>query len=485
MSLNLNIVTMTSWLPDLNHGEGPLYMRLAGHIEDAIETGALPAGSKLPPQRNLAFDLGVTVGTVSRAYSIVRERGLVSGEVGRGTYVLKRQSDDIRHSASRLLPAMPGSDKPAQPEAAIPMTSTAAADVGQGPLVSATIDAASADTGYAGIDYIRSVPPSWQQAGSAWLSHGGWSPDPALVVPVLGVHAGIMAAVAAVSAIGDRIAFEELCYPATPRAVAMTGRRIARLRSTPDGIDPENFEHVCAQQHPKAVVLVATLNNPTLGTVPEANRRRIVEIARQYNVWIIEDNIYGGLKDETPPPIASFAPERTFQFDGLSKSVSAGLRSGWVSCPPGYVTRVANAHRLLTGGAPFLLMETAARLVLSGEAGKIRNSVRQVIAKRAGVAAETLSSAHPNAKVRSDPDCPFVWLTLPEPWLPGTFCKAAQEAGVTVEGADEYKLGSLDYPCPNVRVSLTGPLTDSKFKRALSILSDLLSSPSLNLDSLE
>jgi len=476
---------MTNWLPDLKNGEGPLYMRLAGRIEDAIETGTLPAGSKLPPQRNLAFDLGVTVGTVSRAYSVVRERGLVSGEVGRGTYVSEREAGDIRHSATKYLPVMPGSEKPTVPEAAIPMTSTAAADVGQGPLVTDTISAASADTGYAGIDYIRTVPPFWQQAGSAWLSHGGWSPDLSLVVPVLGVHAGIMAAVAAVSAIGDRIAFEELCYPATPRAVAMTGRRIARLKSTPDGIDPENFEHVCAQQHPKAVVLVATLNNPTLGTISAANRQRIVEIARQYNVWIIEDNIYGGLKDHTPPPLASLAPERTFNLDGLSKSVSAGLRSGWVSCPPGYATRVANAHRLLTGGAAFLLKETAARLVLSGEAAKIRNRVRKVISMRAGMASEILSDAHPDAEVRSDPDCPFVWLTLPEPWLPGTFCKAAQEAGVTVEGADEYKLGSLGYPCPNVRVSLTGPLTDKKFENGLAILADLLSSPSLNFDSIE
>jgi len=476
---------MTNWLPDLKNGEGPLYMRLAGRIEDAIETGVLAAGSKLPPQRNLAFDLGVTVGTVSRAYSIVRERGLVSGEVGRGTYVSERESGDIRHSATKYLPAMPGSEKPSIPEAAIPMTSTAAADVGQGRLVSETISTASVDTGYAGIDYIRSVPPSWQQAGSAWLTHSGWSPDPSLVVPVLGVHAGIMAAVSAVSAIGDRIAFEELCYPATPRAVAMTGRRIARLKSTPDGIDPEDFEHVCAQQHPKAVVLVATLNNPTLGTVSEANRQRIVEIARNYNVWIIEDNIYGGLKDDTPPPIASLAPERTFHLDGLSKSVSAGLRSGWVSCPQGYVTRIANAHRLLTGGAAFLLKETAARLVLSGEAEQIRSRVRQVIAKRARLATDTLSNAHPHVEVRSDPDCPFIWLTLPEPWLPGTFCKAAQEAGVIVEGADEYKIGAIDYPCPNVRISLTGPLTDKKFERGLSVLAELLSSPSLNFDSIE
>ena len=50
---------MTNWLPDIKTGDGPLYARLAGRIENAIETGDLPSGAKLPPQRNLAFDLGV------------------------------------------------------------------------------------------------------------------------------------------------------------------------------------------------------------------------------------------------------------------------------------------------------------------------------------------------------------------------------------------------------------------------------------------
>jgi DNA-binding transcriptional regulator YhcF (GntR family) len=84
------IVIMTNWLPDLSAGSGPVYLRLADNIESAIASGALPAGSKLPPQRNLAYDIGVTIGTIGRAYALVHERGLVAGEVGRGTYVLDR-----------------------------------------------------------------------------------------------------------------------------------------------------------------------------------------------------------------------------------------------------------------------------------------------------------------------------------------------------------------------------------------------------------
>lgn len=81
---------MTNWLPDISRGSGPVYLRLADSIESAISSGALPAGSKLPPQRNLAYDIGVTIGTIGRAYALVHERGLVVSEVGRGTYVLNR-----------------------------------------------------------------------------------------------------------------------------------------------------------------------------------------------------------------------------------------------------------------------------------------------------------------------------------------------------------------------------------------------------------
>ena len=88
-------------------------------------------------------------------------------------------------------------------------------------------------------------------------------------------------------------------------------------------------------------------------------------------------------------------------------------------------------------------------------------------------------------EVRSDPDCPFVWLTLPDPWLPGTFGKAAREVGVAVDVADEYKIGAISYPCPNVRISLTGPLSDAQLEQGLAALADLLSSPSLNFDSYE
>ncbi|MCV6575012.1 MAG: winged helix-turn-helix domain-containing protein, partial [Cohaesibacter sp.] len=76
-----------SWLPDLSDRKGPLYQALCDHLARDIASGRLAIGTRLPPQRALAWELGCTHGTVTRAYERAEKMGLVQGEIGRGTYV--------------------------------------------------------------------------------------------------------------------------------------------------------------------------------------------------------------------------------------------------------------------------------------------------------------------------------------------------------------------------------------------------------------
>ncbi|HEY7387966.1 MAG TPA: GntR family transcriptional regulator, partial [Bryobacteraceae bacterium] len=75
------------WKPDIEHREGPPAQRIVEALAEAVNDGRLPVGAQLPPHRDLAESLGVAVGTVSRAYALARERGLITGTVGRGTFV--------------------------------------------------------------------------------------------------------------------------------------------------------------------------------------------------------------------------------------------------------------------------------------------------------------------------------------------------------------------------------------------------------------
>src|SRR5689334_15437097 len=78
---------MTMWTPDLRARGGPRYLAIAEALADDARGGRLRAGARLPTHRDLADRLGVTVGTITRAYAEATRRGLVSGEVGRGTFV--------------------------------------------------------------------------------------------------------------------------------------------------------------------------------------------------------------------------------------------------------------------------------------------------------------------------------------------------------------------------------------------------------------
>src|SRR6478609_1395779 len=177
------IVTMTNWLPDISTGAGPVYLRLADSIETAISSGHLPPGTKLPPQRNLAFDIGVTIGTISRAYALVHERGLVAGEVGRGTYVLDRPEGRPVEQTDPITQALAGTRGLDVPGDKIRFDTTAAPDVGQGEIIGQLLGDISREHRLEISSYSRSFPASWFLAGQAWLSRNDWQPAVESVVP--------------------------------------------------------------------------------------------------------------------------------------------------------------------------------------------------------------------------------------------------------------------------------------------------------------
>src|SRR5262245_17070490 len=92
---NAYIVIMTSWRPDLADRSGPRYLAIAEALADDVDVGRLRAGTRLPTHRDLADALGVTIQTVSRGYAEAAQRGLISGEVGRGTFVRSAGTEHV------------------------------------------------------------------------------------------------------------------------------------------------------------------------------------------------------------------------------------------------------------------------------------------------------------------------------------------------------------------------------------------------------
>ncbi|PVB59945.1 PLP-dependent aminotransferase family protein [Labrenzia sp. 011] len=503
---------MTNWLPEIPEGRGPLYIRLADRIAEDIASGALAAGTKLPPQRDLAYDLGVTVGTIGRAYAMIRQQGLVSGEVGRGTFVLGSTDaaplreygkpdlgQDVQTAGNGRAPeseapswvrearsipkdaAFAGTRISVPAPGAIRFDSTSAPEIGQSEIIGRITSDITRDHPHEIASYTRDVPESWRRAGRKWLTRSGWEPEEGSIVPATGAQAAIMAILAATTAPGDQIAFEDLTYSSISRGGALTGRRPVEVARDDEGPIPEDLARVCAQKHPKVLFVMPTMHNPTLGLMGEARRRDIVAIARQNNLWIIEDEVYGSLRQTTLPPLAALAPERTFHVGSLSKSVTAGVRGGWVSSPRSHAQRIYTAHKMLTGGISFLLSELSARLVLSGAADTFRERILTEIAARHALVRQHLGSF----ELETAPDAPFLWLKVPEPWLSGTFKAAAASANVLVDDEDEFKTGRSGKVYHRVRIGITNPLTREETSEGLRIVRNIMEDSSACYDSFE
>ncbi|SKA12964.1 PLP-dependent aminotransferase family protein [Consotaella salsifontis] len=442
---------MTSLLFQPVEGDGPYYVRLADAIAVAITEGKIAAGQKLPPQRNLAFDLGVTIGTIGRTYTLLHQRGLVSGEVGRGTYVAPPKSDPVRGSGQAPSFEFSGTRFHEPPEDKLRLDTTAAPDIGQSSIVGEVLAAITRDQPVAVSSYSRVHPQHWLDAGVSWLSRSAWRPTADTIVPTLGAHAGAMAVIAAMSSPGDAVAFEALTYSQFARSARLIGREILPVGLDEEGMVPDEFERACVERRLKLAFLMPSAHNPTLAIMSEERRRALADIARRHDVWLIEDDIYGSLIGGETPLLASFAPERTFVVGSLSKAVAAGIRCGWVACPENFSSRIKITHKMITGGLSFVLAEAGARLVFSGAAEDIRDRVRQEIVAREAIARRALDGYD----LVSRPTLPYLWLKLPGEWLSGTFKNAALQQGMLVDDEDEFKAGRIERVYHRARIGFS------------------------------
>ena len=453
---------MTIWSPSLDDRAGPKYRAIAEVIADDIAAGRLQPGTRLPPQRDLAWTLGVTVGTVSRAYTEAEKLGLVRGEVGRGTYVLRPGLRD----------GFPLRDPYAAD--AIDLSLSFPAPGAEGQFIAGVLSAMAGDPNAA--DLLEYQQPAGvlrhRAAGAAWLATTGVEVAPEQLVITTGAQNGILVALAALTQPGDQILTEALTFPGVKPVAAMLGLRLEGVAIDAEGLIPEALEAACRGQPARVLYLVPTVHNPTAVVMPPARRAAIAEIARRHDLTVVEDDIAARCIAAPPPPIATLAPERTLYLTSLSKTVAPGLRIGYLAGPPGLLERNASVVRASAWMAVPLAAELAARWIEDGTAERILESRRTEAVARHRMTRETLASQ----EISGVPGSNHLWLTLPEPWRAGDFAAEAQRRGVIVSPAETFAAGRA--PAPQaVRLCIGMPRRRASLATALGILAEVLGGP--------
>ena len=453
---------MTIWIPDLSAHDGPRYRALAAAIEAAITDGDLAAGTRLPPQRAMAWQLGVTVGTVGRGYALAARRGLLSGEIGRGTFV--RPAPDRPKAGEAMNWPRPGGG------GAIDLTVNAPAAGPQGAALAETLRRIADQPDLGRLLRYMPSPGDWRHrvAGAAWVGRIGLEVPAAQIMLSAGAQQALAIALAAIAGNRETILVEEMTYCGLLDAAALLHLRPKAVAMDRHGLRPDDLDRQCRATGAKLLVVVPTFQNPTTAVMPEARRRDLVRVARRHDLIVVEDDVYGYLLDPRPPPIAALAPERTIYVTSASKSIGPGLRLGWIAGPANLMEALISALRSLCVTLPALTAELATLWIEDGTADRLVRWQRSETAARHAMAAEAFAGL----QFRGDPACYHLLLDLPPPWRADWYMAAANERGIALVSAATFAVDGA--PAPQaVRVCLGNPPTRQALAAALQTLRTL------------
>ncbi len=385
----------------LDRGSGqPLRSQLEAGIRDAIRSGRLGVGERLPSSRELARDLAVSRGLVQECYAQLLSEGYLASHVGSATRV-----------ATGAHRAPPG-------PAAGPATGMAAprliADFRSG-----VPDLASfprSDWVWATREACRTVATAdldyGDPRGSAVLRHiiAGYArrvraaaAAPEHVVICTGFAQGLGLMLRAATRLGVRCtAFEDPGYGSaehseTVRAAAAASMRVVHVPVDESGIDVAALDASGA----RLVVVTPAHQSPT-GVVLAAGRRHaLVEWAARNDAFIIEDDYDSEFRYDREPVgvLQGLAPDRVAAIGTVSKALAPAVRLGWVLVPPSLTAAVAEEKRISDRGSSGLDQLALAALLESGRYDRHLRRMRASYARRRGVLIGALARHAPEVRL--------------------------------------------------------------------------------------
>lgn len=437
------------------------YEAIAEELADAIISGQYAPGEKLPPHRVLAKRLGVTAGTVSRAYASLERRSLALPRVGDGTYV---RNLDL------------GAVGPAHATAAsmINLAHNIAICTDEGLALQRALAELSRPGAGGAATLLHYQPEAGmahhRAAGARWLARQFGMPGAADRVMVThGAQHALAAVLRTVARPGDTILTEALSYSGMLELARSLRLQVIGLPMDDEGLLPDALEHAARTYNSRMLFCTPSLHNPTTATMTMARRTAIAAVVRRHKMLLMEDAVHAAALAEPLPAIASLLPEQSFLLASFSKVMAPGLRVGYLETSAPWLDKVAASIRADCWMVAPLMPEILTRWLASGDAQHLVARQRQAINERLQLATRSLQGI----AFRSAQDMPHLYLPLPEPWTVPLFTARLRQAGVLVRTMDHFAAGRATPPSA-VRVSLNAAESIAQLGQGLQRLASVL-----------
>jgi len=417
------------------------FKAIADGVGDDIKAGRLRPGDRLPTQRAFADARGIAASTATRVYAELVRRGLVVGEVGRGTFV--RTGPPIEGFA--LAQSIGGrvnlaTNVPLLPRQAAMFTASAAALTRRSSVLGAAMETV-----------VAAGTPAARREVASFLARGGWRPDPQRLSFAGNGRQALAATLSALVAPGQRLGVEAISYQSITAIATRLGIEVVPLPMDEHGLRVGGVVTTHRGKPLRAIYVQPTLHNPLGMTMTLGRRRELARVLRELDIVGIEDHVCAFLVDD-PSPLASLAPEHVVMIDSLSKRVAPGLTLGWVLAPTHLGPGVAEAIRASALVPSGLALELSVRWMADGTIARLVRDKR----RDAAIRQRLLRKACPDLTIHADPRAYHAWIDLPGAWRAESFTAAAAERGIAVAPATAFAVGSGHAPNA-VRLALASP----------------------------
>jgi 2-aminoadipate transaminase len=344
-------MTANGWAPEAlvidRESVVPIYRQLYERLREQILTGALPEGTRLPPERALADRLGVNRSTIVHGYRELVADGLIEQRVGSGSRVAPLRDGATERTAAGVpwwvtLPSWRVGQYPAV------LGELAASEHGeqiafvQGvppaePSPLAELSASFARVG-GNVNYVLTYGDSegyapLREAVADRMRGRGAAVDARDVMMLTGSTQGISLVAQSLAEPGDEIVVEAPTYPGALQIFQIHGLRAIPVPVDEQGVRVDHIEAILRTRRPRFIYTMPSLHNPTGVTLSEERRERLVMLARRWGVPIVEDDPYGELAQSTLAPLIARGSDDVIYLSSFSKTIAPSLRLGWMVAP--------------------------------------------------------------------------------------------------------------------------------------------------------
>lgn len=402
----------------------PRYKSLVDQLAHEIRNGKLLPGTRLPTHRRLATEHKMSLATASRVYSELENMGLISGEIGRGTFVRELS-----------LPKNHGIENPAATDMldlnfnypSLPIQAELLRTELKRLSTSGEIEALLRYQPHSGKLHERTVIADY-------LNNRNIAVNAKNIVITNGAQQGIAITLLGVLNPGDVVAVDALSYPGFKLAAQAHHLEIMAIPITPKGPDLEKLEQLCKKRAIRAIYCMPTLHNPMGWVLTLTQRKQLIVLARKYHFLLIEDATYAFLVKNAPTAIVALAPDITLYISGFSKNVASGLRVGFMVAPTEFIPSLERAIRVTTWNTPALTTSIVCQWIKEGTVDKLELLLRKDAQLRQKIVSEVFNGLmtirHPSSY--------FLWIPLPDKIRADQITAALHRLQISVATAEPY-----------------------------------------------